>query len=113
METDDFWDRTAGLFVVLAYCAAILFAIAVISWQFLHWLKTGQWTPVPLLTAFQFFKIDLSSVYSPHNWFGLARVTQWILNLPLSFVGLAFLIILSHIWDYVISLGNTSLQGKR
>jgi hypothetical protein len=64
--------------------APILAGIATFGWQVVKWARTGFWTPMPVLVAFRFLGLDHSSVYSPKDWYGLARVGRWLLELPLS-----------------------------
>jgi hypothetical protein len=62
----------------------ILAGIATFGWQVVKWTKTDIWTPVPVAFAFRFLGLDLSSVYSPKNWYGLAKIERLFLELPLS-----------------------------
>jgi cellulose synthase/poly-beta-1,6-N-acetylglucosamine synthase-like glycosyltransferase len=113
MKTYDFWDRSAGILLILAYLIGLLFAIATVGWQCLIWLKTGSWPSIPFLAAFQLFKVDLTLVYNPHSWFGLAKLTQWILNLPLSLTVPVCIVLAAHAWDHLVYSGNQPNQGNR
>lgn len=81
---EDFWDKSAGLILGLAIFASLIFAAVVLGWQIYYWLRTSVWIPLPLAYAFDYIGIDLSSVYMPSSWQGLAEIAQWLLNLPMS-----------------------------
>lgn len=55
-----------------------------IFWQVYKWLKLGYWISMPLVKAFDYFGIDLTPLYYPTDWHGVAKVTRWFLSWPLS-----------------------------
>lgn len=70
-------------FLVLIFGASLLFGAAVLGNQVFTWAKTGEWIAVPFAQAFTFYNVDLSSVYYPQDWKGLAGAAAWVLGLPL------------------------------
>ena len=86
MLTRDFVNKSADA-VAGAVCAgSLFFAFCVVGWQLLKWLKSSEWHAVPVASAFRFLELDLTSVYAPSGWTGLAKIAQWFLDLPLSLV---------------------------
>ena len=71
-------------FPVFICSSPILAGIATFGWQVVKWARTGVWAPMPAAAAFQFLGVHLSSVYSPKDWYGLARMGRLFLELPLS-----------------------------
>lgn len=69
--------------VVLIFGILLLVGLAALGYQTVVWAKTGEWIPLPLAQAFIFFSIDLSPVYHPRDWKGVAGVAAWLLDLPL------------------------------
>lgn len=47
--------------------------------------------------------IDLTSVYIPSDWHGLAKVAQWLLDVPLAIGAPAILIAVAHMWQAFVS----------
>ena len=80
----DVWDKLADWVLILSIIAAGIFAVAVIGWQVYTWLRLGAWPGLPFFDLFKYFEIDLSIVYAPTDWQGLAKIARWILDLPLS-----------------------------
>lgn len=105
MDTSDFWDRSADSIFVIVFFASIATFVGIVGWQCIYWLRAGEWLPVPLSVVFDYFGIDLDDVYSPKNWIGLAKVAQWVLNLPLSATGPAILMLSAHGWKSFVSSG--------
>ena len=63
--------------------ATLLFAGFVFLFEALGWAKTGTWTYVRLADAFRYLQVDLTPVYQPSDWIGVASVAAFILALPL------------------------------
>lgn len=74
-------------FVILIFFASLLFGLAAFGYQAFLWAKTGEWVSVPLAQVFLFYDVDLSSVYYPQDWKGVANATAWVLGLPLFLAG--------------------------
>lgn len=106
MTIRDFWDRSGEVLVGASYLVGFMCAISIVGWQIFHWLKTSEWQPIPFLAAFTYFEIDLSSVYAPSSWFGLAKVLQWILDLPLAIALPVSLALSAHAWFAFVSSGT-------
>lgn len=54
---------------------------AIIICQAILWGSRGVWTPLPFSRLFD--GIQASWVYNPDCWYGLAKVMQWFLELPM------------------------------
>lgn len=106
MNTDDFWDRAADAILTTVFLVGLLFAIAVVGWQTIGWLRTDQWTSFPFANALHMMNIDLSSVYEPQSWLGLARGTRWVLELPASFACPASVMVLAGLFKALVSSGT-------
>ncbi|MFP8833016.1 hypothetical protein ACLIJR_01965 [Hydrogenophaga sp. XSHU_21] len=83
----DFWDHLLGALAAVVCLACALWFFGLLGYQCWHWLAYGQWLPIPTSIAFEYLQIDLTPVYAPESWFGLARVCRWLLDLPLSVTG--------------------------
>lgn len=83
-QVRDIWDSLADNLVVIILIAGALFAISIWGWQIFDWLRTGEWTALPFSALFRYFEIDLSFVYNPSSWQGLAQVGRWILAVPMA-----------------------------
>lgn len=61
----------------------ILTAIAgcTVVWQIVAWGHTGVWTPLPFSILCQ--EMELSWIYNPQGWYGVAKTMQWLLNWPI------------------------------
>ena len=106
MHTDDFWDRAADITLGTAFAVGLLFGLAVVGWQTFGWLKTDQWTSFPFASALHMINIDMSSVYEPKSWLGVARAARWVLELPASFACPASLIVLAGTFKAFVSSGT-------
>ncbi len=80
----DIWDKLANWVLLSSVSAAGVFAVTVIGWQVYTWLRLGAWPELPFFELFRYFEIDLTIVYAPTDWHGIAKIAQWILDLPLS-----------------------------
>ena len=80
----DIWDKLANWVLLSSVSAAGVFAVTVIGWQVYTWLRLGAWPELPFFELFRYFEIDLTIVYAPTDWHGIAKIAQWILGLPLS-----------------------------
>jgi len=81
---EDFWDRSANWLVGLAIPIGLLSGLAIIGWQVYGWLRVSVWTPLPVVRVFEGLGLDLTRVYNPSDWHGVARIAQWMLDLPLA-----------------------------
>ena len=93
-NTDDVLDKVADCLWIFSWPAAILWFLGIVGYQTIYWLRIGEWKVVSFAVTFDYFGIDLSHIYYPQSWIGVARIAQWVLSLPLSLVG-ALLIIFS------------------
>jgi hypothetical protein len=112
MGKSDFWDRSADAVLVIAYGAAFLFGASLVGWQCFQWLRTSEWPPVPFRLALEFFNADLTSIYFPNSWLGLAKAAQWVLSLPLSLAGPACIVLVAHGWKAFVSTGVAPVEGS-
>jgi len=86
-DTDDVFDRAADAIWVCSWPAAALWGLSIIGFQIYHWLRYGSWQEIPVATAFHYFGFQLTAVYEPKSWIGVARITEWFLSWPLSLAG--------------------------
>ena len=112
MDTNDFWDRSAAAFLAIAYGATFLFAAGLVSWQCFRWLQTSDWPAIPCRVAFEFFNVNLTSIYFPNSWLGFAKAAQWVLNLPLSLAAPVCILLAAHGWKSFVSSGVAPIQGN-
>ncbi len=64
--------------------AAFLGALTVLGFQVYSWAKSGEWTPIPvsMIAGFLLGHPLLGDELS--GWKGIARIVQWIMDLPIS-----------------------------
>ncbi|MDP1683303.1 MAG: hypothetical protein Q8L39_16210 [Burkholderiales bacterium] len=103
----DFWDKSVEFLVPVAYVVGLLGALAILGWQVFYWLRTSIWIPVPLYEALAYLGIDITRVYMPTDWQGLAKVVQWLLDVPLTIAVPITFISLAHIWQAIVSTPNS------
>lgn len=106
MATKDFWDKSADVIVFLALTLGFLFCAIVLGWQLMYWLRTSEWQSLPFLIAFQFVGINAESVYAPQSWLGLAKATQFVLELPMSIMVPVCGFLLAVAWKSFVSSGT-------
>lgn len=63
---------------------SVAFGLSIFGIQIFLWMKTGAWNGVSIATAFWLFGLNLSTIYSPTDWKGLAAIVSWVLAFPLS-----------------------------
>ena len=63
---------------------SILTSAFILGNQALDWLREGYWTPYPLIQLMLQLEYDMSAVYEPQEWIGLAAIAAWILDLPVA-----------------------------
>jgi hypothetical protein len=83
-----------GEWIAKKAAQGILILGALVSWgfwlyagfllvvQILNWARTGAWITVPFAELLIDLGVDLTPVYYPQDWVGLASIATWILNLP-------------------------------
>lgn len=96
-DTDDIFDKAADAIWVISWPVAALWALSIIGFQVFFWLRNGSWLEIPVASAFHYFGFQLSAIYEPKSWIGLARITEWFLSWPLSLVGV--LLLLGSTWS--------------
>jgi hypothetical protein len=57
--------------------------IIIWGWQVYHWLRTGHWYGLSVATSLAYFGVDLSPLYEPSQWEGIAKIGRWMLELPM------------------------------
>lgn len=77
-------DKFAEKLLEGSYVLGVIIFILIIGYQTYKWARSGVWLSLPFSKAFDFFNIDLSFIYYPTDWRGLAKVCEWIVKLPLS-----------------------------
>ncbi len=105
----DFWDKSAEFIVISAYIFGFLCVPAILGWQIFHWLRTGVWIPLRMYEAFSYFGIDLTHIYTPSNWQGLAKIAQWLLDFPLVIGTPTILITAAYTWQTFVSDVNSQI----
>ena len=80
----DFWDKAVEVVGHLVTATCSIWIVGVVGYQVLTWLRSGGWMPMPTLILFEYLDVSLDAVYSPSSWHGLAKVGQWVLDLPVS-----------------------------
>lgn len=75
-----------GLEAVLSLLALpVLVGPGIVAWQTYTWLRTAKWRPVPVADALTFLNIP----YPRFDWLGLQKLTDTVLDWPLSVVAFA------------------------
>jgi len=77
-------DEFADFLVGIAFLAGGLLFAGILGYQAYYWIRVGEWLPLPISIAFEFFNVDLSHIYNPADWHGLAKVAEWLLSFPIS-----------------------------
>src|SRR3989304_79898 len=54
----------------------IFVGLIIFGWQIYNWLKLGYWIDMPLVTAFKYIGINLTPIYYPTDWQGVAKVAR-------------------------------------
>jgi hypothetical protein len=99
----DFWDKSADWLLGVSVAAGFLAALGIVGWQGFSWLRTGTWTPLPLREAFDYFEVDLTRIYNPTDWYGLATIAQWFLDWPLAICVLVVIVGAAFTWKVFVS----------
>ena len=103
MANEDFWDHLAEKLLLASYGFGFLFGLGLLGWQTYTWLRTGDWTAVPFLRAFEFAGINVSPVFAPTGWFGAAKLAEFVLSQPLAFMLPLTVIAIAHGFKLFIS----------
>lgn len=103
IEVQDFFDRSAETIVTFSYIVGVLIGLMIVGWQIFNWLQTNAWHPIPLKEAFDYCGVDLTAVYSPERWLGIANICQRLLSFPLSIGGPVFIFLVAHAWQLFVS----------
>lgn len=96
-------NRLVDIFAFTAYILGMFTAAAIFGWQIFHWLRSSIWIPIPTHEAFVYLGIDLTSVYMPDDWKGLAKVARWLLDTPLAIGAPTILVTAVHLLITFIS----------
>jgi len=73
----------------LSYCGNIIIAlgllgtISILGYQFFHWLKNGEWLPLPFYKLLQYLGFSFEGILDL-PWQGLQKAIFWILEQPLA-----------------------------
>jgi hypothetical protein len=70
--------------VVLTLSAFGIFAVGVIPYQLLQWLKNGYWTPMPFTVLLNYFGIDYHPIIST-SWVGFNSIANSFVNAHITF----------------------------
>lgn len=89
----DFYEE---VFIVIAYFFAVLAGAGLLLWHCFNWLKSGFWAPIPARSAFDYFDMNLAFIFNPTEWFGLAKILRWLLELPLFIIGPVVVVLTAH-----------------
>jgi hypothetical protein len=83
--------REAGLEALLSLLALPIFVgPGLVVWQIFNWLQTAKWKPIAVSDALTYFGMPL-----PHlRWLGLQKISDMVLDWPLSIVVFALWIAL-------------------
>lgn len=69
----------------------LLAGLALLGFQIFLFLYHGTWSSYSLLRFIDFTPIQFQAwVVRPDQWLGLHKVVYWLLDIPLSFLSLAF-----------------------
>ena len=82
----DIWDNIADGQKTILVGTSIFIGVCILLWQVYYWLKTGIWNEMPLSVSINYLGLDLTYLYSPQNWKGVAKIARMLLDLPTSFV---------------------------
>lgn len=80
----DWWDHAADKLQVAIVLLGCFTGITITCWQVYKWLEFGVWIKVPIAYGLESFGLNLSLIYNPNKWFGLAKLGEWILSIPLA-----------------------------
>jgi hypothetical protein len=82
-ETSRTGSLLEGFLSILAL--PVLFGPGIVVWQIITWLRTARWKPVPVADVLAFFDIP----YPRFQWLGIQKITDSVLDLPLSVASFA------------------------
>jgi hypothetical protein len=80
----DLIDLVASICLGIWSALFVLLGVSILGIQLFLWAKTGSWNGVSVATALWLIGFDLSSIYFPNDWKGLATIVSWLLAIPLS-----------------------------
>lgn len=96
-------DKFAEKILEGSYVLGVIIFIIIIGYQTYQWARSGAWLSLPFSRAFELFNVDLSNIYYPSDWCGIAKVGEWLLNLPLSVCVPLLIVFTSFILKAIIS----------
>ena len=83
------WDMSLSALsrwvFIIGFGASIIVAVGIFGLQIFAWAKTGNWIPAPASEGLVLIGIDLTPVYNPTDWVGIASLAQWFLDIHMSF----------------------------
>ena len=98
----DIGDKIVQWVQAILVGLSIFLGLIIFCWQVYIWLKLGYWIGMPLVKAFEYFGIDLTPIYYPADWHGVAKVARWFLSWPLSIsIPIITCILTSIVWIIV------------
>lgn len=105
-ELLDALEIISGLWASIICALSIIFGLSIFGIQIVLLAKTGNWNGVSVATVLRLIGFDLSSIYSPTDWKGLAILASWPLAFPLSLTALLF-------GGYAYYLANDVWSGRK
>jgi len=78
------FEEGLGVLAGIVFIGPMLFALTVVGWQVTNYLKRGVWHELPFSIVFRWIGVDVSAVYAPNSWVGLANMSAWVLDTPMS-----------------------------
>ena len=66
----------ASILAFALYLTGFVSFFGIAGWQVLHYLKTGEWMPVSLITGLQY--LDVPWAFVPMNWVGLHTILDHV-----------------------------------
>ena len=90
----------SGIFYLVGILL-VLTSVGIVCFQTFNYLYKGAWMPLPLQNLLVFVPDQLYFwIINPTSWIGLHKFVNWILDMPLSFIGLIAGYLLIKISDF-------------
>jgi hypothetical protein len=98
-------DTAENVFWLLA-ASGFFISLCITGLEFFMWLKYGHWPDNTLAVWLNWFNVDLSNIYYPSNWIGIAKIIKWFLSWPISVFLPVFIIFIAWIIKFTIIESN-------